>query len=350
MYLASTIAFVFYQDSVRGLSDSKLYALCGIFNSFIMLACEIVGLIGLHLGVLALLVSKVVAYFVTIILIIIKKKDIRLSIKDKFDRSVFRELKAYSAPLVPNAICWWIVNSSDRYIIRFFLGTSFNGIYAMSNKFPTVLTTITSIFYLAWQESAIKEYDSPNRDDFFSTIFRKYYVLLFTLTLCAIPATKLVIELFVSSTYKDAWMYTGFLFLGAAFSALCSFLGLGYQISKETSRSLATTIFAAGLNIAVNTALVNYIGLHAASISTFAAYLFLFIIRIQHTKRYYTLNVDWCLFIVLCSACLASIGVIFVWKGIMISVLSMSIGIIVLIVMNKELIGSIMEKVIQKIK
>ena len=102
----------------------------------------------------------------------------------------------------------------------------------MANKFPTILTTITSIFYLAWQESAIQEYNSPNRDKFYSEVFKKYYILLFTLCLCAIPATRLVIELFVSEAYKNAWEYTGFLYLGAAFSALSSFLGMGYQISN----------------------------------------------------------------------------------------------------------------------
>ena len=69
---------------------------------------------------------------------------------------------------------------------------------------------------------------SYSRDKFYSEIFKKYYVLLFTLCLCAIPATRFVIELFVSESYKHAWRFTGFLYLGAAFSALSSFLGMGF--------------------------------------------------------------------------------------------------------------------------
>lgn len=304
LLFASTMFFVLFQDIIRGLGQSKFYAAIGLLNSLVMLVCETVGLIGFDLGVIALIISKTIANTVCVIAMLVRQAEVKGALAIRLQKEVIKPIIRYSAPLVPNTICWWIVNSSDRYIILAFLGGSFNGIYAMATKFPTILTMITSIFYLAWQESAIKEYDSPNRNAFFSDIFQKYSVLLFTLCICAIPATKLVIELFVSSAYKTAWRYTGFLYLGALFSALCSFLGLGYQISKETERSLATTVFAACLNIGVNIGLIRVIGLQAASLSTFFAYLFLFIVRLKHTKRYFTLSVNWKQFCALCGICL----------------------------------------------
>lgn len=293
LYFASTLFFVLMQDSVRGFGDNKLYATCGVVNSLVMLVFEVLGLMVLRLGVISLVISKVLANVVCCIMLAYRHKEFRQGMQEKQDGELLRNLLRYSAPLVPNTICWWIVNSSDRYIILYFLGASYNGLFSMAYKFPTIITTITSIFYLAWQESAIKEYNTPNRDAFFSNVFQKYYVLLFTLTMCAIPATHIVIELFVSPEYKSAWLYTGFLYLGSSLSALCSFLGLGYQISKETNRSMFTTIFAAILNIIINVGLISRIGLQAASVSTFAAYAFLFVIRIQHTKRYYSLSIHW---------------------------------------------------------
>ena len=324
------------------------YAFTGVLNSAVMLVYEIIGLMFLKQGVKALLISKVVANYICIILLFIVQKELRESIKEKFDKKIFKELLRYSAPLVPNTICWWIVNASDRYIILYFLGTSYNGIYSMATKFPTVLTTLTSIFYLAWQEAAIKEYDTPDRDSFFSNIFKKYYVLLFTLGICAIPATKLVIELLVSSDYKSAWMYTGFLYLGAIFSALCSFLGLGYQISKQTERSLFTTVFAAILNVVINIVLIRVIGLQAASFSTFAAYLFLFIIRLKHTERYYKLSVGWKEFITLFAISLALI--LFVWSvnDIAIIIVATLACIVLLIYKNKYLVSPVIRKVLHK--
>lgn len=340
--LASTMLFVYLQDVVRGLGQSKLYAAMGVLNSVIMLACEVMGLLVLKLGVLALVISKVLSNFSCIaVMLCFANKTLggfRLNVRGK----QLLPLLKYSAPLVPNTISWWVVNSSSRYIILGFLGTSFNGIFAMASKFPTILTTITSIFFLAWQESAIKEYNTPNRDEFFSTVFNKYYRFLFSLCLCAIPATKVVIELFVSQEYKTAWQYTSFLYLGAALSALCGFLGMGYQISKETGRSFSTTILAAIMNIMVNLLLVKKIGLQSASFATFASYLFLFIIRIKHTKRYFTLCVSWLHFILLLVSVLVMTVLVFVLPNIW-TCIGLCLGSeIILLVLNKELLSPIL--------
>lgn len=346
--LASTIVFVYFQDVVRGLGKSKLYAALGILNSVVMLGCEVICLILLKMGVVALIISKILANCTCVLVICCAVKDIKQSMRQKMQKNTMLPLLRYSAPLVPNTISWWVVNSSNRYIILGFLGVAYNGIFSMATKFPTVLTTITSIFYLAWQDSAVKEYNSPNRDAFFSSIFRKYYVLLFTLCLCAVPATRLVVELFVSVDYKEAWQYTGFLYLGAAFSALCSFLGIGYQISKETARSFYTSVIAAVINVSVNFLLIQVIGLQAASFATFISYFCLFWIRIRHTKRYFHLQIEWKLFALLfliilalmvATRCLSSI-----WMCLVLCLASVGI----LLGFNRETFLPIIKKVLKR--
>ena len=345
VHFATTILYLFLQDTVRGLGDSKLYATCGVLNSLVMLIFEVIGLIVLRMGVVSLIISKAIANIVCIIVFLVKHPNCLERVCEKSDTRIRRELLRYSAPLVPNTICWWVVNSSDRYIILYFLGAAYNGIFSMAYKFPTILTTVTGIFFLAWQESAIKEYDSPNRDEFFSGIFKKYYRLLFTLSLCAIPATHIVIQLFVSQQYKSAWIYTGFLFLGASFSALCSFLGMGYQISKQTNRSLMTTVFSAFVNIVVNIALIRFIGLQAASFSTFVAYLFLFVVRVFHTKRYFKLEVCWLEFTMLTIACLGYLLIVIGIKSLIISFILTILALGLTIALNKELIKPILGKI-----
>lgn len=348
LLLATTPCFALFQDIVRGLGESKFYATIGLLNSFIMLICEAVGLVGFRLGVEALLASKVIANLACILLVYIKQPEVKSALRIRFQKKIIFPLIKYSAPLVPNTICWWVVNSSDRYIILFFLGTAFNGIYSMATKFPTILTTITSIFYLAWQESAIKEYNSENRDEFFSKIFKKYYVLLLTLCICAFPATRFVIEIFVSEDYKIAWRYTGFLYLGAVFSALCSFLGLGYQISRETFRSFWSTVLAAFINAGINILTIRWIGLHAASFSTFVAYVFLLIVRVQHTKRYFKLKIDWKQFMLLLGATFFMLLVTTFVQNIWFCIPLEIIAIIILLLMNRTLIRPVIEKFVNR--
>lgn len=341
LYILTNMIYQILLNAVRGMTENKTYAISGILNTFVMLIIKLPALIFFHMGVEALFIALWISNAVSIAYLLLKQKTILYSLQEPFNKDIFRSILNYSAPLVPNQVSWWIVNSSDRYIILFFLGTSFNGIYSVSNKFPTVVTTITGIIYFALQETIIKEYNSPDRDQFYSDIFKNYYVLLFSLISCGIPLTKIVIELTVSASYVEAWRYMPFLYFSTVFSALSSLLGIGYQISKETSRSVRSTIAAAGVNIVVNISMIKFIGLHAASFSTFVAYLVLFLVRVLHSKKYFTLTIDLKRFIgmvVLASA----ISVLTFIGGMRVNIVIAVVAILISMYLNKSFIRTIL--------
>lgn len=343
LLFASSLIYQLALSAVRGLSNNKLYALSGVLNSFFLLLFEVVGLIFLRMGVEALLLSKAIANILTLVFIYAREPHFHGFFQEKCDRKLAGRITSYTAPLIPNSISWWVVNSSDKYIILAFLGASFNGIYSVANKFPTVVTTISSILYFALQEAVIKEYRSPDRDQFYSSIFEKYYLFLFSLVLCGIPSTKLVISYLTGNEYRLAWQYTGFLFMSTVFSALSSFLGIGYQISRETVKSAYTTIVAAAINILTNMLLVHWIGLHAAAFSTFISYLILFAVRIIHCKKYFTLNICWRRFGAYFFMVLVFAVVSYVGQAITNSILLLG-GIILLIVANREWFDILLKK------
>ncbi len=339
----STVIYLLNLDAVRGLANNKLYAISGLLNCVICLAIEVVGLVVFKAGVEVLLYAKIIANVLTTLLIVLLQKQIRSSIRYPYDKAIARDVLKYSLPLIPNTISWWIVNFSDRYIILAFLGTSFNGIYTVSNKFPTIITVLTGIVYMALHGVIIKEYYADDRDEFFSSLFEKYYTLLFSLIICAIPATKIVIELFVSADYISAWEYTGFLYFSTVFSALASFLGFGYSIAKDTKRSVRSTVLAAAVNIIINVAFIKLIGLHAASISTFVSYVVLFVVRIFHSKKYYNITINWKKFIgILVLAGAIAVGSYFV--GMIGNIIITVIGIALLFVLNREIVKRIIKK------
>lgn len=345
LYLASCMIYQMILNTIRGLGNSRLYATSGILNSGILLVLEVIGIIILGLGIEVLILAKIIANVITILFFYAKQVELHGLMKYKFNYSLAKDIYKYSVPLIPNNISWWVVNSSDRYIILFALGTTYNGIYSLSNKFPTIVTTVAGILYLALQETIIKEYESPDRDDFYSNIFRKYYIILFSIVICGIPSTKVIIELFVSQEYKTAWMYTGFLYLGTVFSALSSFLGIGYQISRETRRSLASTVTAAAVNIGVNILLIQRIGLHAASLSTMVAYIFLMIIRINHSKKYFSLYINWIEFFFLLGSSTVMLGITFITTKIISCIIATMVAVIFAAFMNRDLIIPLVKKV-----
>lgn len=343
-YSASYILYVYFITIIRGYSENKFYAALGVVNSLITLLVELVGIVFLKQGIAAMFFAMGVANYICILIAIIRKKRIVHSLSTKINKPLLKEILNYSIPLIPTTVCWWVVDASDRYIILFNLGSEYNGIYAMATKFPTLITALTSIFYLAWQESAIKEYSSHNRDLFFTTVFKKYHCLLLSACLCCIPVIKVLITMFMSVEYSTAWMYTGPLFLSTAYMSLSAFLGLGYQISKETRKSTFTSVVAAVINLTINILLVKSIGLYAASISTFIAYFTLFVIRIKDTKKYFTIHYEIKKMGALLLLCIAIIFTTFLIDSSAILISETCLCIILAAALNKDLILPIIYK------
>ena len=63
---------------------------------------------------------------------------------------LWRQMLAYCVPLIPTAVFWWIMGVSDRYLVKWFVGSDANGIYAVAYKIPTILTILATVFMDAW--------------------------------------------------------------------------------------------------------------------------------------------------------------------------------------------------------
>lgn len=202
------------------------------------------------------------------------------------DFKLLKDMYKYSIPLVPNGISWWIVNVSDRSIISFVLGSSFNGLYAISNKFPTIISSLTGIFNLSWSESASLHINSDDRDEFFSDITNTVLRLFVALGAGMIACMPFVFPLMINSKYNEAYMYIPPLVLACVFNvAICLYsqIYLAKRMSKEVA---TTTIMGAIINILINVIFIKFIGLYAAALSTCIAYFAMVLYRHIDLKKY----------------------------------------------------------------
>ena len=104
----------------------------------------------------------------------------------------------------------------------------------MSNKFPTLLQLVNSMFYNSLQDLAMGDKHTMKEDTYYSRIFEKYYLFLFGLLLPLIPATRIVIEILMNESYHSSALYTSWMYIGVAFQGLSSFLGIGYLTNNTT--------------------------------------------------------------------------------------------------------------------
>lgn len=208
------------------------------------------------------------------------------------DKKLLKEMFAYSIPLIPNGISWWIVNVSDRSIILFVLGTGANGLYAISNKFPTIISSLTGVFNLSWSESAALHINSEDRDEFFSDIYNTIMKLFTAMGVGMIASMPYAFPIFINSKFNDAYPYIPFLVLGTVFNvAICLYSQV--YLAKKLSKQVANTaVLGAVINVLLNVIFIKKFGLYAAALSTAISYFVMMIYRHIDLKKYINITIE----------------------------------------------------------
>ncbi len=206
-------------------------------------------------------------------------------------KTIFSLLK-YTLPLIPTVACWWLMSSSCRLFVNHYLGLSANGILGMSIRFSEMLYMASVIFYQSWQETAIKEYKSSDRDNYFSIIFNKYFGVLTALTLSGAFLIKAFFPQLMGNGYQESTLYIYLMMVGVVFTAMSFFLDLGYQCSFQSHRSLPSIVLATGINLLLNFLLVPKFQLYGVAFSSIVTYLFLFVYRMFDTRRYFHIKIQ----------------------------------------------------------
>lgn len=288
----TNVLFDYMQKIARCQQRNSLVAVSGVINTSVMLAVEAMALLVFKMRVDGMLLANCVSYFVAVLYLEYKLRiEEYLSIAAVNVKRV-KELLKYSLPLVPNSVCWWVVSACDRYVISFFLSISANGIYSIAGKFSQMLSMITSVFQMAWQESSIIESDKATRDEFYTKTFDSYMRFLLSGYVVLLPIIRLAMPFLVAEEYRIGYLYNPLLLLGAVFSAFSQFYGSAYLAFKKTGGALSTTIIAAIINVTVGACLISKIGLYAPALGTTCAFLAQWLLRANQMKDYFRVKIN----------------------------------------------------------
>lgn len=319
----------------RGLNRINDYALGSFICSASTIALNILCIAFLRMGALGMLIATFGGNFICCIVVFFRLRIYKYVSIGAIDKKTAVEELEYSIPLVPNQLSVWVMNSSDRLIITFILGTAANGILAVSHKFSAIYMTFFSIFLLSWHEAGVIHYFDKDRDEFFSDMFEKIISIFSMLCLGIIVVLPLAFDWFVNSAYHEAYYNIPIYLVASLLNVVVGLLGVVYVATKKTVEIAKTTIIAAIINIIVNVALIKFIGLYAASISTFAGYLATMIYRIIDTKKYLKLKYNVKQYILIAMALVVS-SVIYYIKIRMISLIFLPVFVVAALWINRS--------------
>ena len=281
-----------FSQYFRAIGRNVAFTVNGIIVTSTLLGFNVFFLVGLKLGMKGYFYSMLLSQIASTFHILLVGNIFSLISVRAIDSAKLKEMLRFSIPLIPNTLMWWIMSAGDKYIINYYLGDGANGLYAMALKVPTVISLIYTIFYQAWQMSAIEAKSLSDEKRFYETVFMVTNALLSVLIVVVIVTVKPVYIFAMSDSFESSWMYVPLLSVATFFSCCGSFFGVVYTVSKKSHMAFLTTFAGAVVNIMSNLLLVNRFGLYGIAIGTTLGYVVVTIMRMRDAKREIGMSFD----------------------------------------------------------
>lgn len=277
----------------RGLGDNTSYSLGSLITGAGTIILNVLFIVVFKWGAYGMLTATLIANIMCTLFIFFRKRIYRYLKINNFSKIELKKIWKYSVPLVPNQLSWWIINASDRTIVTYFLGLGINGIYSASNKFSGIISTFFSIFNITWSESASIHFKDKDSSEYFSNIVNSTMKLFVSFCFGIIAFMPFVFRFLITGdSFSNAYYQIPILMHATIFNICVSLFGSIYVALKKSKEIAKTSIYAAIINIVVNLALIKFIGLYAASISTLVSYLAMTLYRYFDVQKYIKIKID----------------------------------------------------------
>jgi len=289
--LASIFVPIF---SLSVLNQSYLQAFrkAGILATFTVAQSAVnIGLIYLSLrfgyrltGVIVANIVVSLLFHLTLLFIILKQIGFR------FPR--FSHLKlflSYGLPLTPTKAILWVISSSNRYLISYFIGVSaagiFNAAYTIGWYSIFLITPITFLLF----PTIAKSYDEGNLNE--TRNYLRYSLKYFMMI--AIPAAfglsilaKPILQVLTTPEFVVGNIVIPFVAFSGVLSGVYEVSVFIIHLVKKTRLVFMLLAISALLNIVLNVVLIPRMGLTGAATATLVAYGAVCVLVLIVTRRY----------------------------------------------------------------
>lgn len=296
IYVCASASRALCSQFVRANGQVKLFSLDGILTTMTLLIFSLIFISGKGLGVKGFMISGILSDFCSAVFLFIAadlKRYLKLrSISRGFAFTMLR----FSLPLVPTTIMWTFTGFSDQIFIgnmhsdKVFIGEDAAGIYSAATKVPNLMSMVSTVFFQAWNMSAIMENDSKERDRFYEKVYSSFEALMFIgaafLMLFLKPLSAILINYSTYPEYASAYRYTPLLITASVFTCMSFFLNGIYTATNHTKNAFASIAAVCGVNIVLNYCLIPDMGIQGAALATFLSYLLCYCIRMIDARYY----------------------------------------------------------------
>lgn len=285
----------YFQSYLRALKKLNIYSFCSAFCVIIISVLVTIFVRFMGMGLEGIVYGYAFGYIIGDICIAVFTKFISNFSPARISKDGMKALIRYSYPLIPNNISWWVINVSDRFVIKLVIGAAANGIYAISNKIPAICSAVFGMFNISWQQAATEIVESGNETEiktYFNDIYNSVVKRLLSICIGILSCNFVFFRWIFDAKYIEGYVYSPILITAIIFMLLSQFFG-GIQISlKMPMENGVTTVAGAICNIILNVVTIKWFGLYAAAFSTLISYYLVEILRKRKLRKHVVFQLD----------------------------------------------------------
>lgn len=284
IYLILWMVQNFYIYTSRGFNQNLVFAVSGIISAFSVGISSLICLFYFNLDIETLYISNIISFITQIIFIEFKLGIISRFSKQNISIEKIKKIYIYCIPNSIGSVFNWLLNSMNRIIITSTLGYAANGIFAISNKFISILSVFITVFMLSWQEAIFLIDDKLEQEKIYNNSF-SMFIKAFGILICIITAgTYIIFPYFIGENFGDAYYLIPFFYIQFFASGLTWFMSSIVSSTKKTKIFLIEKAIISFINLSILLILIRYIGLYASPIAIFISemigiYIFKYFLR-----------------------------------------------------------------------
>ena len=200
----------------------------------------------------------------------------RLLSRNAFDSHLLRIFLVFGVPLMWTEIVWGVLDSGDRYVVQFLMGSvavgHYSAAYNICKYIQDVMLAPVSMALFPMVMMIWTQKGRNDTEEFLSRSLDHFVLAGIGVLAATILTAQDAIVILASAKYREAYSLMPVILAGLVIGATESFFKAGLMIAKDSSSILKTTVVAAAVNLGINFVLIPWLGLQGAAIATLISY------------------------------------------------------------------------------
>ncbi len=269
---------------------SVAFVCASLANVFLTIGLTLLLVVALEKGPLGVIVGNFSGTLIVYLSLLGYRRE-QLGLE--FDRGLLREMNRFGVPLIPTALFLWVTNFSDRFFLVKLADVAEAGLYSVGVRIASAMVLLLTAFRTAWPAFAYSIRDESEARRTYAYVLTYLTVVTAWVALALTLLAPWIVDLLADPDFAESADVVGPLAFSTVAYAAYIVVAIGVGRARRTQFNWVVTGIAAGVNVALNLALIPAYGMIGAAIATVAAYATMAVGMAWWSQRIYPVPYQW---------------------------------------------------------